>query len=127
MIAIRAINVVLTVLFLLSMAVQFNDPDPLLWMAIYGAVALIAALAVFSKFYVPLILIVLVICLGGSLYLMPSVFELLLNHNPGELFGTMSPDRPYVEESRESLGLLIAVVALVYFLILARKLRSAHT
>ncbi|MFQ6024426.1 MAG: transmembrane 220 family protein, partial [Acidiferrobacterales bacterium] len=104
---IRIVNIGLTLLFLLAMAVQFNDPDPVLWAAIYGCVAVISGFAVFARFYIPLIVIAFAICLGGSLYLMPSVFELFLNHDPGELISGMSPDRPYVEEARESLGLLV--------------------
>jgi hypothetical protein len=118
-----SVNVVLTLWFLLNAAVQFNDPDPLLWIAIYGTVAMIAGLAVFTRFYLPLIAVVLAVCLGGSLYLLPSVFELFLHHEPGELVSGMSPDKPYVEEARESLGLLIATAALVYFLVLAIRQR----
>jgi len=32
-------------LFLLSVAVQYNDPDPVLWMPIYGLAALLSGLA----------------------------------------------------------------------------------
>lgn len=117
----RAINVALTLWFLLNAAVQFNDPDPLRWVAIYCATTLIAGLAVFMRFYVPLIVFTLVVCLAWSLYLMPSVFELFLRHEPRELLSGMSPDRPYVEEARESLGLLIAATALLYFLVLALR------
>lgn len=120
----RSVNVVLTLWFLLNAAVQFNDPDPLLWIAIYGTVAIIAGLAVFTRFYLPLIAATLAVCLGGSLYLLPSAFELFLHHEPGELLSGMSPDRPYVEEARESLGLLIATAALVYFLVLAIRQRG---
>lgn len=123
MFLIRIVNAVLAVLFLLSMAVQFNDPDPAFWVVVYGAVAAIAAFAVFAKFYIPLIVIAFVICLGGSLYLMPSLFALFVHHSPSDLMDKMAPDRPYIEEARESLGLLIAAVALAYIFILARRAR----
>ena len=125
--AIRIVNIALTLLFVLAMGVQFNDPDPVLWVVIYGCVALISGLAVFAKLYIPLIIIAFAVCLGGSLYLMPSVFELFLNHDPGELISGMSPDRPYVEETRESLGLLIAAAALAYFYVLAKRVRRNAT
>jgi hypothetical protein len=73
------------------------------------------------RFYVPLIVFTLVVCVVWSLYLMPSVFELFLYHEPRELLSGMSTDRPYVEEARESLGLLIAATALLYFLVLALR------
>lgn len=120
----RSVNIALTLWFLLNAAVQLNDPDPLPWIAIYGTVAVIAGLAAFTRFYLPLIAITLAVCLGGSLYLLPSVPELVLHHEPGELITGMSPDRPYVEEARESLGLLIASAALIYFLVLAIRQRQ---
>lgn len=127
MLTIRIVNAVLAVLFLLSMAVQFNDPDPVFWVATYGSVAVIAGFAVFAKFYVPLIVITFVICLGGSLYLMPSVIELFLHHHPSDLINRMSADKPYIEGARESLGLLISAVALTYFFVLARMVRKKVT
>ena len=117
----RIINIVLTIWFVLNMVVQFNDPDPLFWMLVYGGVAIIAAFALFDKFNVPVIVTAFGVCLGGSLYLMPSAIELFLHHDAGELITGMSPDRPYVEEARESLGLLIGAAVLVYFFVLARR------
>ena len=39
----------MTTLFLISGAVQYNDPDGLLWMSIYGAAAVITGLFVVQK------------------------------------------------------------------------------
>jgi Transmembrane family 220, helix len=39
-------NVVAAALFTFAAAVQVNDPDPLLWMAVYVAAAVVAGLAV---------------------------------------------------------------------------------
>ena len=56
-----------------------------------------------------------------SLTLWPSVFELFLHHPVGDLFTGMSPDRPYVEEAREALGLTIGVVAMIHLWLAARS------
>ena len=37
--------------FGLSIAVQFNDPDPVLWIAIYAVAAVLATAAVFGRFW----------------------------------------------------------------------------
>ena len=37
--------------FGLSIAVQFNDPDPALWIAIYAVAAVLATAAVFGRFW----------------------------------------------------------------------------
>ena len=39
-------NVVMALLFVFSVAVQFNDPDPLAWMAIYAAAAAVCSLEI---------------------------------------------------------------------------------
>jgi hypothetical protein len=43
--AFRAAAAVMTLLFLVSAAVQWNDPDPAYWIAIYGVAAILAARA----------------------------------------------------------------------------------
>ena len=124
---VKIVNLVLMLLFLLCMAVQFNDPDPWFWVLLYGAVTAIAALAIFGRFYIPLILIVLGASSGVSLYLMPSVLELFFQHDPSALVERMSADKPYIEESRESLGSFFAALALVYFYVLARRMGALAT
>lgn len=41
----RVVSAVMTGVFVLSAAVQWNDPDPLFWMALYGLAAALSALA----------------------------------------------------------------------------------
>jgi hypothetical protein len=40
----RAVAALMCALFLLSVAVQYNDPDPWLWMPLYGLAAVLAGL-----------------------------------------------------------------------------------
>jgi len=40
--------------FVLSIVVQFNDPDPLSWIALCGVAAVLSGLAAFDGGYVPL-------------------------------------------------------------------------
>jgi len=37
----RALNGLMAALFALAVAVQYNDPDPVRWMAIYGAACIV--------------------------------------------------------------------------------------
>jgi len=46
--ALHVLNGIMTVLFAAAAVVQYNDPDPLLWIAIYGAAALCCALFLFG-------------------------------------------------------------------------------
>ena len=45
----RFANWTFLLLFILSTAVQYNDPDPIRWMAIYGAAAAACALALWGR------------------------------------------------------------------------------
>ena len=42
----RVVSVLMTVLLAVAVAVQYNDPDPIRWMAIYGAACALSALVV---------------------------------------------------------------------------------
>jgi glucan phosphoethanolaminetransferase (alkaline phosphatase superfamily) len=42
--AFRILNALMALIFLMAVVVQYNDPDPLLWMAIYGAAFVISVL-----------------------------------------------------------------------------------
>ena len=43
------VNAVMLLMFVFSAAIQFNDPDPLAWMCIYGAAAIVCGLAMRRK------------------------------------------------------------------------------
>lgn len=107
----RAFSALTCALFGLTAYLQFNDPDPLLWILYYGGVCVLGGLGVagiYSRW------------LGGvltaagavwSLTLSPSVVTWLRGHTVSDIVYAMSPDRPYIEESRECLGLAMAAAA----------------
>ncbi len=111
----RIISLVLALLFALFAYFQFNDPDPAIWVSIYGYVAVIGFLAFMQKFYQIPTLIGILVCAAGTLYLLPSVYDWLANHSDVSLLYGMAPDKPYIEESRECGGLFIALMGMVYF------------
>jgi hypothetical protein len=107
-------NFVLFVLFLLFALVQLNDPDPIIWVTIYGIIALICLIANFKK--IPEVLL-WVFIVGLTLY-SASYFSYFIDwfniDHKEELFGKMVYEKPYLEGTREFLGLLIAAIAMVY-------------
>jgi predicted neutral ceramidase superfamily lipid hydrolase len=91
--------------FLLFVIVQYNDPDPLVWMLIYGFVSIICVLAFLKKLNKNVLLVVMPLYLGGSVYLWPGTYEGI----------SMSMGyKPHIELARESLGLLICFLAMIY-------------
>jgi hypothetical protein len=81
-------------IFLLSCAVQYNDPDPWLWIAAYGLAAVPTAFALAGRF-TPLVLPMGLAYFGWSMFNMPHIA-------PGEWLTT--------ETSRESGGLMICAI-----------------
>lgn len=115
-------NVLLAGIFALFAWFQFNDPDPLLWVSIYGSVAVVSLMALFGFYPTKLIVAGAVICAGGVLYLLPGVFDWLMNHRQVSLLTGMSAERPYIEESRECFGLMLALAAFIFHYFSAKKL-----
>ncbi len=102
--------------FALAMAafawLQLNDPDPALWVAVYALTAGVFTLAACGHSH--RVLTWLNVALLGALALSvaPGFFDWMFEHDFESITGTMSPDKPYIEETREFLGLVIALALL---------------
>jgi hypothetical protein len=115
-------NLILAVMFLLFAFVQINDPDPLLWIAIYGSMAAVCVMSAFRYYVRPLLWIQMVGFLVYMIILWPGLKEWLQQENKGVLFDEgMKMQFLYIEESREFLGLLICVIVLVVTIVHSRK------
>ncbi len=108
-------------LTLLMAWLQLNDPDPALWVAMYCFLGLNSVLGAAWGVVRSAALAGLVLAAGWALWLVPGVVELFAEHPAGDLFTGMSPDRPYVEQARECLGLLIGALTMVQLLVAARR------
>ena len=93
--------------YLLSAAVQYNDPDPWSWVALYLAAALMC-IAWFRKrlrrWYAPMLLVVSLVWIGT---LLPSVAGKV---SMPQLFESLSMKTRSVEEAREIGGLLLVAI-----------------
>jgi hypothetical protein len=94
-------------LFLFAAAVQYNDPDPLRWMAIYGLAALACVLSLARRLLrlVPVLVGLGAVAWAGTLA--PGVIGRV---SVEELFQSYSMLSGTVEEAREMGGLLIVAV-----------------
>ena len=94
-----------SLLFLLFAYWQWNDPDPVLWMSIYGYAAVLSALAAVGRYPIPLLLTGAIAGFMGGLYFFPaSVSEWVLQEWQQQDLSMKTLD---MEEARESFGLLI--------------------
>ena len=98
----RSLAALFTAVFLLAVAVQWNDPDPLPWMVGYGLAALLSALAWRGR--MPVLPNALA-ALGFTLW-----FASLAGSLPGapsEAFTSFHMRAASHEEPREAIGLLL--------------------
>lgn len=117
----KALNIGLAILFALFAYVQLNDPDPAIWFFVYFIVALLALISAFR----PLPMLLLYVIFAGLVLFsglhFPYLVQWLVSEEPGDLFGEMSDDKYYIEGTREFLGLLIAIAAVVYLMVQNRR------
>lgn len=110
----KILNLVLAIMFLVFAFVQINDPDPALWILIYGVMAVACVLAAFDRYYPIPMAILIAAYTGYSFVSLPGVLEWLRSDNKAMLFDDIAKMQyPYIEESREFLGLLICVLILI--------------
>jgi hypothetical protein len=99
----QGLNALLLVLFATAAVVQYNDPDPALWMTVYGAGAVCCGLYAAGRLPVLLSRAVALLCLAGALY---RLAEILLG-SPTFVDPTGQAMMGLVEEARELLGFLL--------------------
>ncbi|MBS1808133.1 MAG: transmembrane 220 family protein [Acidobacteria bacterium] len=110
-------NYVMAVAFLLGVLVQYNDPDPARWMAIYGAAVVACILFATGRKNWMIPAAVGVIALLWAIDWAPGV---LGKTRPSEMFASWEMKNERVEEAREFWGLIIiaswmAVLSVINF------------
>ena len=117
----RVFNFIFFLLFVFSAALQYNDPDPWLWIPIYGYGAVLCFLAFRRKYYPAAYLIGIAVYFGYAVYLFftkDGVLDWATEHDAESLVQTMKAEKPWVEDTREFGGLVILIVVLGYKLLL---------
>ena len=120
----KVLNIVFVLIFILSAALQYNDPDPYLWIPIYLYGAFLCYLAYRNKYNSTLYIIGLLFYIGYAVYLFfdkQGVLSWANEHDAESITQTMKATKPWIEETREFGGLLILIVALVTNMVWFRK------
>lgn len=112
----KIFNLVFCIVFIVCAALQYNDPDPYLWMPIYLYTAVLCWLAFRNKFYPKAYL------LGIVLYTIYAVYKIfdknglldwINEHDAENIAATMKAEKPWIEETREFFGLVILIIVLL--------------
>ncbi|MGH1366068.1 MAG: transmembrane 220 family protein [Calditrichia bacterium] len=107
-------SLLLAIAFLIFAVIQFNDPDPMLWVMLYSAAAAVCALDAFGRFEESLTVVMFGVCFATAVFYAPAIAEWLTSPDLSELYGEMKAQKPFIEETRESLGALIAATGCFY-------------
>ena len=100
----KALNGLFMLAFLLSVAVQYNDPDPWLWALLYGAAAISCLAWQLNKLsWLPPALLA-TIALLWTLWLLP---QFVGKVEVADIFASLSMKTTDVEEAREAGGSLL--------------------
>ena len=116
---------VIAAVFFLFAAFQYNDPDPLFWMVMYGFVGVLYLLAGQGKFYPIWIGTGFGVSVVTLFLLVPDFINWIQMGTPN-IAGSMKTEEPHVELTREFLGALICIGALGYLYYINEK-SAKHT
>jgi hypothetical protein len=118
----KIFNIIFALIFTSFVYVQFNDPDPILWIAIYGSMAVLCIMAIFKRYPRPAYIVLLVLFVGYSTFYISSVLVWFKQEHLSDLFDEVAKmEHLYIEESREFLGLMICVGVLIFYLIRTKR------
>lgn len=117
----RILNLFICLIFLLFAGWQYNDPDPYLWVPIYGFVALVYGLAVANRPLPNKVLLAGFLVL--SIFMLSYIPDLITWIRMGEpsIVSSMQAERPWVELTREAFGLMLSIAALGWRIWLHRR------
>ncbi|RYZ97599.1 MAG: hypothetical protein EOP47_21310 [Sphingobacteriaceae bacterium] len=112
----KIFNIIFGVLFIVFAGLQYNDPDPYLWVPIYLYAAGLCILAVKNKFY-PVsyhIGLLFYVCYAAyKIFDTNGLLDWITIHHEESLVQTMKAQKPWIEEAREFFGLLICTGVLL--------------
>ena len=126
----KTFNLIFCFIFIVFGALQYNDPDPYLWIPIYLFAAFLCWKASKGIFH-PMITLTSIAFF--TLYAIYKVFDQngLIDwvniHHAENIAETMKAEKPWVEESREFFGLVIIICVLVTNYFYGRKINKSKT
>lgn len=114
-------------IFILFALLQINDPDPYLWMPIYGYASLLCFLSAKNKYdaFANYALILFCLLYGFKLlFAKDGVVSWYQQHEAENLVQSMKATKPWIENTREFGGLIIIMISVIPNIIHQQKSRS---
>ncbi len=118
----KILNFILALMFLAFAFVQINDPDPVLWILIYGNMAVLCVLAMFGMHFKIWIIVAAALYIVYAAILAPSAYVWFQSPDKALLFDDLAKmQNLYIEETREFLGLVICLAVLTIHSLRSKK------
>jgi hypothetical protein len=126
----KIFNYSFAIIFLIFAALQYNDPDPFLWIPIYLYPTFLCFQAARNKKVLKeLYQIGFIGFVPYAIYKMfdeNGVIDWIKYHNAGSIASTMKAETPWVEESREFFGLVIIIVVMTINYLQIKKMAKTN-
>lgn len=110
----KTLAIIFGLLFILFAAFQYNDPDPEVWIPIYGVAAVACFMAYAGVGHWWFFVAMAVLYAGAAIYQWPPKFE-------GFLFSEMGMRSMNIEMAREAGGLAVCAAVMLLLAFLMRK------
>lgn len=120
----KVFNIIFCLLFIVFAALQYNDPDPYIWMPIYLYAAVLCWLAAKGRYFTKAYLLGIAAYLIYAAYLAfvkNGLLDWISQHHAENIAETMKAEQPWIEQSREFFGLIILIVVLAINYFIAQK------
>jgi general stress protein CsbA len=111
----KIFNLIFCILFILFAALQYNDPDPYIWIPIYMYSAVLCWLAFRGKYFRTAYIagiILYAVYAGYKFFDKNGVWDWITKHRAENIADTMKAEQLWIEETREFFGLIILIVVL---------------
>jgi len=120
----KIFNIFFSILFLIFAGLQYNDPDPYIWIPIYLYGTICCWLAAKNKFYPRAYLFGILVLTAYALYLFftkDGVLDWIQKHHGENIATSMKAETPWIEDTREFFGLLMLIAVILINFFYAKK------
>ena len=120
----KIFNIFFSILFLIFAGLQYNDPDPYIWIPIYLYGTICCWLAAKNKFYPRAYLFGILVLTAYALYLFftkDGVLDWIQKHRGENIATSMKAETPWIEDTREFFGLLMLIAVILINFFYAKK------
>jgi len=120
----RVFNFIFCFIFIVFAALQYNDPDPYLWVPIYMYTAVLCWYAARRRYFTRAYLLGIAVYAAYAIYKIfdtNGLLDWITLHHAEDIAKTMKAEKPWIEESREFFGLVILIMVLSVDYFAAKK------